>query len=329
MANNYAVVANIFPGNVTIVGNLTVSGRTIRLGPGPRFARIQNLPNNQVIISENEDAIAITQDDGVFPGWVIGTGSGFDQAQMQRTPPGLPAAFNTRLLVNDTELQGVVAVLRLGAASPFVRLYKRTAGQLGLSYNLASDEATRDNGAGLACMLFGEPGPVAFSQLLINPAGGSRLARVDGTIAQDGTAVTVTGTVAETTTRSKVIPGNTLGADGALLVELNMHAVTQGGVSTVVRVKLGGIIVGQAGHTATGQYRIFFELWNANATNAQEGWFWELKDNSFPGGARIVAALDTTLDQTLSVTIQPGAATDNWVDRGWKVHGFAASGSAL
>ncbi len=62
MPNSYATVPNILPGNVTIGGNLTVSGDTIRIGAATPFTRVQKLPAGGASISYNVDRISAVTD---------------------------------------------------------------------------------------------------------------------------------------------------------------------------------------------------------------------------------------------------------------------------
>ncbi len=63
MPNSYATVPNILPGNVTIGGDLTVSGNTIRVGAAAPFTRVQKLPaTGGAAFGYNVDVIASSAD---------------------------------------------------------------------------------------------------------------------------------------------------------------------------------------------------------------------------------------------------------------------------
>lgn len=62
MPNAYATVPNVLPGNVTIGGDLTVSGNTIRIGAAAPFTRVQKLPAGGGTLSYNRNSITANTD---------------------------------------------------------------------------------------------------------------------------------------------------------------------------------------------------------------------------------------------------------------------------
>ncbi len=62
MPNSYATVPNILPGNVTIGGDLTVSGNTIRIGAAAPYTRVQKIPAGGGSFGYNFDDIAAATD---------------------------------------------------------------------------------------------------------------------------------------------------------------------------------------------------------------------------------------------------------------------------
>src|SRR5713101_730637 len=106
--------------------------------------------------------------------------------------PG-PLQVNGLLTINSD--QGI----KIGGSLPFVRLYKRAAG-FGLSYNLATDEGTRDDAAQAVYSFNSVLNPPAAFTRIDNAAGAQVLHILDETIAQDGNPVANTGNVTENTT---------------------------------------------------------------------------------------------------------------------------------
>ncbi len=64
MANTYTAVPNVIPGNVTIGGNLTVSGDQIRIGAAAPFCRVGKRSALIAAISHNYDLISGANDVG-------------------------------------------------------------------------------------------------------------------------------------------------------------------------------------------------------------------------------------------------------------------------
>jgi hypothetical protein len=241
----------------------------------------------------------------------------------------VPAIIPGNLTVNGLLTVASDAGIQIGAAAPFVRLFKDSGPGLGLSINVQTDEATRDSAGTPAHIL-------RYSAILsntfhgfINSVGTLTNRRIDETLAQDGTAVGNTGNTTENTTRSKVIPANSLGADGALVLEWFVTGIAQGGVATTFRVKLGGTLIFSTTDTTAEVVSFRLVFLNLNATNSQWVSGHLAKATVVTGASPGIFAIDTTVDETLSCTIQNGAVGDNWTDRGWKVHALASAGAAF
>ncbi len=237
------------------------------------------------------------------------------------------------ILPGNVTIGGLLTVsgdfIRIGAAAPFARVGKTTGGAMFLSQNLGNDLVTRDSGAALAAALSGSTALPSLLARLVNAAGAANDGILDATIAQDGTLVTVTGTIVETTTRSKVIRANLLGVDGMLFIQSHLAPTAQGGVATVVQIKFGGVAFLTYSSVALGErlFRLF--LFNRNAANVQNGLGIFADNAGFTRTAVVGAAVDTTVDQTLAVTVTPGAVGDSWRDYGWKVYGMAGAAGAF
>jgi hypothetical protein len=66
MPNGFAVIPNVLPGNVTVGGNLTVSGDVIRIGAAVPFVRIGKDAGGNRMFSHNIGADNATIDTGAF-----------------------------------------------------------------------------------------------------------------------------------------------------------------------------------------------------------------------------------------------------------------------
>ncbi len=242
MANSYATVPNVLPGNVTIGGNLTVSG---------------------------------------------------DQ-------------------------------LRIGAAAPFVRLGKTATPEMLLSFNLGFDDLTRDTGA-FAGNRIRTDGTRANWFLRHVLAGGTNDTLVGEVWAADGTSVGNTGNTVENTVKSKFLPGGSLGAHGVLVLDTIFSANAQGGVATTFRVRFGGVVAASFTRAVISAIEFRVLLLNNGATGNQEAYMVVTDSLASFAGAAAALVVDTTVGQNLTVTIQNGAAADNWVCIGWRVHGFSGS----
>ncbi len=248
---------------------------------------------------------------------------------MSNSYTAVPAIIPGPLQVNGLLTVASDQGIKIGGSAPFVRVYKSAVPSGGYSYNLGTDEATQDTAAifSSAVRLFST---LDLVNMLSKNAGGTLLTTpVDRTIAQDGTVVGNTGNVTENTTRSKVIPANTLGADGALIIEWLLIPVAQGATATTFRLKLGGVLLTQFTKATAAQTVVRLMLNNLNATNSQRVLAVNIDINAVVGLTNFNQAIDTTVDQTLTSTIQNGAATDNWNDNGWKVHGVVGRAAAL
>jgi hypothetical protein len=241
----------------------------------------------------------------------------------------VPAIIPGPLTVNGLLTVNSDLGIRIGGSAPFVRVYKRSVGSLGVSYNLGTDEATRDNAAQIALAIAGLTVTPNGGIIQVNAAGTQKTTLFDTTVAQNGTVVAHTGTTTEDTIYSVVIPANTLGVDGALIVEVHVQVVAQGAVNTAFRVKLGTGIIAQYLTTVVQSRQIRAVMQNANSAIAQKAWGFSIDNAANLLLSDNTPAVDTTVDQTLSFTIQNGTATDSQNVRGWRVHAFVGAFAPL
>jgi len=202
-------------------------------------------------------------------------------------------------------------VIRIGAAAPYCRVGKTGGNSSFISWNQGADQATFDSGVQPSLSAQFQPGGAGFSLLESNAAGNTMREAWLRTIFSDYTAHSHTGTTTEDTIYSKVIRGGIIGANGGIFGKLYYNASAQGGVNTTVRVKLGGVLVGAFNFVVSAQFWGEFTILNANAQNAQKTVFRvnQLNSGTFAADQQ-TPAVDTSVDQTLTVTVQNGTSTD-------------------
>ena len=236
--------------------------------------------------------------------------------------PG-PLTVNGILTVNNN------CGIRIGGASPFLRLFTFAGGFGFMSMNLGCDLATRDNPAVAAQayeLLTNGNNPGTLQE---NPAGTQIVTGGDNTIAQDGALVSNTGNTTENTLKSKLIPGNILGPHGYFILETSFIQVVQGGVNSTFRVRLGASAIATINVGAVGNLVWRLHFLNSAANAAQKVWSVMFSPTTVVANTLLSTTVDTSVDQTLSLTLQNGAATDNYTCSGWKVHGVVGASSAV
>lgn len=167
------------------------------------------------------------------------------------------------------------------------------------------------NGAGGADSLIDRADALILSRV---PSKGTNVAR---TLAQSGAPVALTGSVAETVLATIAIPANMMGANGSLDVELLVGHTASADLKSI-RVKLGGTTLYAVGGTTDPSLTAKVRIFNANATNvqkAQAGFY----GYGSTGAGIAAAAIDTTLDTTLTITGQLANAADTVTLLGYSV----------
>jgi hypothetical protein len=239
-------------------------------------------------------------------------------------PSIIPGPLTVQGLLTVGSDQGI----KIGGSAPFVRLFKRGGAGLGLTYNLATDEGSKDTGA-VVHALFSDPARTDFFLRFAPPVAGLFTAVLDTTIAQDGTAVVQTGDTILHTMKSKLILANTLGAHGGFIVESEWTSTVQGGVASTIAVAFGGFTLTCALPTTTNSLMVRARFLAKNATNNLQVDVLSISAAGVITQATLNFTPDTTLDQTLSLTFQGGAAADTWTLQWWKVHALVGRAAAL
>jgi hypothetical protein len=142
---------------------------------------------------------------------------------------------------------------------------------------------------------------------------------------QSGETATVGATTNETALATITLPGGTLGANGALLIE-TFWTLNSSVDNKTLRIRLGGIagtaflqaVLTTAGTT----YRDLRTIWNANAPNAQKGvplGTATAGGIGFTGGAETTGTIDTAADKTLVISGEKQTAGDTLSLRAYTV----------
>jgi hypothetical protein len=199
----------------------------------------------------------------------------------------------------------------IGAAAQKMRIGKAAVGQGNISFNLGFDSATVDSGGNSAYAIqFPQSG--AQPQLrAVNTAGNAQVMAIPKTLLTDYTLHQNTGSTTENTIYSKLIRANTLGANGGFIVRLQMSYGTQGGVATTVRIKFGATVLESDTAAAPAQKYMEFIFTNQNAVNNNRDLLRVMNTGTGAwSSANATDNIDTSVDQTLSVTSQSGAVGD-------------------
>lgn len=297
-------------GGARVQGNLNVDGPALKFGSNTRKWRVQEIANGIFYLTVNLDRLGAAQDDAASPSMLHSMSSTAPFWEWDFEPAGSPLADTVMQKLTTGSLQVLLDELRLGAASPYARLMKNTSGDVAVTRNLQTDSATRDD-AGAAASGFGlSINAAAPFVRLLNAAGNVVNDAFPLALFTDYTAHAHTGTVTEDTIYSKLIRGGMIGANGGLLIRMGANVTAQGAGSTTVRIKLGGTALTLTGITATGTHHWDLAVCNRNAQNSQVTELVVIVSTSVLATAQGTGAIDTSVDQTLSVTVQNANAAD-------------------
>lgn len=134
----------------------------------------------------------------------------------------------------------------------------------------------------------------------------------------DTTETTLSNSAAETTMWTGTLTGGVLGINDALQVAFYGSLLNNSGAGRTYtfRLKLGGTTIASmitpvTNSASVGAYQFQGFIKNAGATNSQKGTGFALAQasNGVVNGGSGSAAIDTTVNQTLALTIQADAAT--------------------
>lgn len=203
-------------------------------------------------------------------------------------------------------------VLRIGSVAPYHRIGKTssTVGEQSFNYDFIGGAVDTANYAWRNRFSLGLPGEQMFRY---NPAGQNHTEALLSTLLSDYTSHTNTGNTTENTIYSKTIRGNLLGSNGALRIIIGLTADVQGAVQSTIRVRLGGTsLCAWSPVTADNGLAVYLMgvLFNVNSLSSQKGIAWKVSTNGTFATTPGVGALNTANDQSLTITAQCGAATD-------------------
>lgn len=124
----------------------------------------------------------------------------------------------------------------------------------------------------------------------------------------------VTGTTTETTfpNGTYTVPGGYLRAGRCLRIDFLIDSIVQGAVASTLRVKFGGVTLHTIGSTSVSDKIYDGRLLSINDTSQIYRGTLTFINGASGSGAVGAGGIDTTIDQLLEITLQPGAATDSW-----------------
>ena len=152
-------------------------------------------------------------------------------------------------------------------------------------------------------------GLVDCSKLRTN-ALGQVTCNTDPSILHVDTSSVVTTGAGWITAYSVVIPGGTIGVGNALDIDVWADR-TSGTSSAAFRVLYGGAQIVAMGNNGNDPARIDVMIKGDGATNAQKG-FMDHSNSGNGGTNRGNVAINSTVDQTLQIQINPNVDTNNW-----------------
>lgn len=297
---------------MSIGGNLTVNGDTLRVGSAPPFARLQRVNINFATLSFNWDRIAVASDLAAFdsPGYtMLGLAPG--GLNQDFAPAGNPAGGVSLASMLRNQFSLLQDLMVMGTASPFVRLARRLGAGLLLSWNLAQDLATRDSVTREAEGYQTIEGDRRWLRLFMNPAGTLVSDQFPGLSQGSIDPVAHTGTVTEDTLNSITVPANLTDVRGGLRFMYFLNLASQGAVATTVRVRFGGQIAFTIGRAVVDNLLIIGSIWQKGTSTSQRADVAAIGNATGSSATDNNLSVDTTLAQPLILTVQNGATTDS------------------
>ena len=220
------------------------------------------------------------------------------------------------IIAGNLKVVGTLTVqgdtLQVGAQSPYVRLIKQFPGNGGMTVNLQHDGATRDDpslfgwGINFGCQW---PGSMEVSHE--TPAGVLTQTACPLVVFSDSTAHNGSGAGGDLAIISRVIRGNTIGPNGMFMLRTWGSIITAASGGVTFNGSFGGVNfpVATVGPSLNSNCAVMFFITNVNATNAQRLATVAAGTNVASSVLASVGAIDTTVDQTLSLSLhftQPG-----------------------
>ena len=308
MANNYATVPAIIPGDLAVQVNLTVSGPNFTFGRLQRKFRIQETANGRFYLTVNYDRLGNATDDATCPKVQYGMLADLVEHYFLQQAAGVPqpdvpqfAAIGPSFSVTGNEL-------RLGAATPYVRLYN-TPGVAGFwSVNLQTDSTTRDDTTKPGFYQAFNPSQSALTLAVKDVAGNVINADLRRVFWHDTTLHNITGVTGPQTIASKTIYGNELGPFGSILLRATGQASNTTTGTQTLNIVWGGTTINVLSFVANLSLTSWWAeilIPNVNVTNAQRVCVaGGINGGAYcPGVASV--AIDTTVNQVLTLQSSP------------------------
>lgn len=129
-------------------------------------------------------------------------------------------------------------------------------------------------------------------------------------VEQSAVPVAVTNTTAETTLANLVVPGNSIGAHGAMRIHV-LLTHTNNANNKTIKVKFGGAILNTIVDASTATLNLEMYTANRGTTNSQVSQPAGANSFGVSATAVVTAAVDTTKDQPLLITCQLATSTDS------------------
>lgn len=313
MSNSYATVPAIIPGDLQVQGNLTVAGGNFILGRLQRKYRIQERGNGNFIETVNVDRNVPAQDDPSSTSQVRQMNPTASPFAVMTQSPGTPATDTSLLYIFSNEFQVFLPSLRVGAATPYVRVMNQPGTIGGWSCNLQNDYATRDNTSLAACSYEYNASQQSLQERTVDAAGNGIIANPPRMFWYDHGAKNITGVTGLQTIGSRTIYANELGINGGIYVVMYGLVATGTGGSCGMAWNWGGTSTLFYTIPAVTSSGFVLELWisNQNTLNTQRGLARINLVTSIIQSSLIPYSVATgSLNTTLSLTCTNGIAAD-------------------
>lgn len=302
MANSYTAIPNIVPGNLTVNGNLKVSGGQIALGKFQRQYRIQEMANGQFVETVNLDRIAATQDDPTNGSLTRLIYAVTNPLAIATEAAGAPTTDTWLLQQSPGEFWLWSNSVRVGSAPPYARLQKYGNAAV-LSANLQADLATRDVTANSGYALQVDSAGQAAAFRIVNVAGTAYMTSASLCIWADQNQHTISGVTGNQVITSHLLRANALGPQSAVMLIIAGNYTT--GVGSGINVFLNwgatnfNILTFPASTSNT--FRIALLINNLNSASVQNVSSVTTYSNVVNTPAVIPGSVNTALDTTFTL----------------------------
>lgn len=307
MANSYTAIPNIVPGNLTVNGNLKVSGGQIAVGKFPQQYRIQEMGNGWFVETVNIDRNLAAQDDPTAMSEVRVIRPSTAPFNLITQPAGVPTTDSVLISQNPNQLAVFSQELRVGAATPFVRLVNSPGTGGWFTVNLGPDLATRDDITKVGQQMGYNLGVGSVSTATVDTAGHTYVGDLRRVFWLDHSGYVKTGSTTLQAIATKTVYGNQLSNDGGIFIRVHGIAATVAGGGVTIFVVWGGTSYGALAipaSLASAGWIVEAVILNRGSTNAQvfQGYGGVAGTATF--GGMIVTGIDSTLNQNLTINTQ-------------------------